>query len=153
MNRFNFSTSTTGSIGAVLLTVLFLIGMFFLAWGIFQILAWLAPFFLIAAFILNYRIPINYGKWLIDSIKESPAYGILMLLLTIVGFPIVCGWLFLKSLLYYRVKVLHSNDEEQEREKHGEYIDFEELEEEESDDLSSFEDWQRERPYIHRREE
>ncbi len=125
-NRFQFQTSGNplGSIGSVIFLVLFFVGLFFLARGIFWILSWLAPIFIIATLIIDYKVITDYLKWIGNSFKRNPIFGIGMVLLTIFGFPVVSGFLMGKALLKRKIKKVQEDVEVREK---GEFVEFEEM--------------------------
>lgn len=116
----------SGILGLVILALV-LVGLFMLARFIFRILAFLAPALIIVALILDYKTVLGYGKWLINLVKQNPLMGILAIVLTILGFPLVSAFLAGKAYLSRNMK---KAEKEQEAQKPGEYIDFEEIEEE-----------------------
>ena len=115
------------SLGGIILLVLVFVGLYFIAKGIFTLLSWLAPVFLIATIFINYKVLINYGLWVISLLKKNPLMGVGMILLTIFGFPIIAGFLFAKALLYRKVGQIK---QQHEGNKQGELIDYEEIKDE-----------------------
>lgn len=129
----SFRTSSNNpfsSIIGVVLGVLFLLGLFFVARFIFTILYYLSPIMLIAALVIDYRTVTNYGKWLLDKVKANPLLGIGGILLTVLAFPLVCLFLLGKALLKKKVREV---EQEAERQREGEYTEFEELDSEPMD--------------------
>lgn len=118
--------SPFGTIFGLLLMALIFVGLFMLARFVFRILAFLAPALIIAALILDYKTVLNYGKWLVDMVKRNPLLGIAAVVLTVLGFPLVSAFLAGKALLTRNAKKARRQQEE---EVPGEYIEFEELEE------------------------
>jgi hypothetical protein len=112
---------------SILMGVFFLVVLFFLARFIFRILYFLSPIFLIAALIIDYKVVLNYGKWLVKMVKQNPIMGIGAIVLSIFGFPLVSVYLLGRALFNKRIK-----DVEQEFEKRtkGEMVDFEEIDSE-----------------------
>ncbi len=127
-NNFNFNNRVEGnpfsSITSVLFLVLAFVALYFIATGIFKILAWLAPVMLIATLIIDYKVVVNYGKWIVSLLSRNPLMGIGAILLTFFGFPIVAGFLLGKALV--KKKVGKMTQEFQKRQE-GEYTDFEEV--------------------------
>jgi len=81
-------------IGFVLVVAL----LFWIAKSILKVLSLVAPVLLVAAVIINHKVVIGYGRWLLDSIKRNPVFGIIAVLFTILGFPIVSMFLLLRAL-------------------------------------------------------
>lgn len=77
---------------------------FYVARSVFYILSWMAPVLLVIALILDYKVVLNYGKWLIKLLTSNTLYGIIICLLTIFFFPVVAGWLCFKAVLSWQLK-------------------------------------------------
>ena len=111
-----------------IIAVLVIAGFFFLAlWiarGMIRILTLLAPVMIIAAAIINYRVILGYGKWLFNTLKENPIFGILAIIFSIVGFPLVSAYLLFKAISTKKEK-----SEVKRLKAKGEYINYEELDE------------------------
>ncbi len=119
--------SGTNAIIGIVFLVLAMMAVFWLAKSIFSILAWAAPLLLIATLIIDYRVIINYGKWLMNLLKSNLVSGILFSLLTIVGFPVVSVLLLGRALLNKKVKSLQQEFQQKEQ---AEFTDYEIVEEE-----------------------
>lgn len=135
------------SIIGVVLGILFLLGLFFVARFIFTILYYLSPVMLIAALIIDYKTVTGYGKWLVDKVKTNPLLGIGGILLTVLAFPLVSLFLLGKALFKKKVREV---EQEVERQREGEYVDFEELDSEPMD-LKQLEERFREQENLKRR--
>jgi hypothetical protein len=116
-----------GSILSFVFMVLFFVGLFYLANFIFKILWWVAPALLIVTLILDYKVITGYLKWLGSSFKRNWVFGILLGILTVLGFPLVTAFLFFKAL--FRKKVKKAQDEYEARTR-GTLIDYEEVDSE-----------------------
>lgn len=112
-----------GIIGFLFLIAL-IAGVFFIAKGIFKLLYLAAPVLIILALIINYRTVVNFFKWLFGLFKRSILTGIIAVILTIIGYPIVCGLLFGKSILDRKIRKLQQS---QRAEREGEFVQFEEV--------------------------
>lgn len=124
-NRFEFNTQNT-IVAIVFLAVTFF-ALFWIARGIFTILTYVAPILLLATLLINYKIVVNYGKWLWKQLQNNPIMGVIAILLTIIGFPVVSFLLFGKALLERKVKQV---EEEVQLEREGRFADYEIIEEE-----------------------
>ena len=124
-NRFEFNTQNT-IVAIVFLAVTFF-ALFWIARGIFTILTYVAPILLLATLVINYKIVVNYGKWLWKQLQNNPIMGVIAILLTIIGFPVVSFLLFGKALLERKVKQV---EEEVRMEREGSFADYEIIEEE-----------------------
>ena len=116
-----------GALIGILVFVLGMIGLFYLARFLFRLLYLLSPILLIATLILDYRVVWGYIRWLSQLLKQNTALGIAAILLTFFGFPVVTAFLFGKALLGSRARKIQR---ERQEEKPGEYIDFEEIDDE-----------------------
>ncbi len=122
------------SIVGFIIGIGFLVLLFFLMRGIFNILALVAPFLIIIALLVNYRTVTNFLKWLWRLLGNNPIMGILAAVLVVIGYPVVCGFLFAKSFLDRRVRQIVEAQEPRE-----EFIDFEDVTDEETLDLGRLE--------------
>jgi len=140
--KYSFNSSNNNpfsSIIGVVLGILFLLGLFFIARFIFTILYYLSPIMLIAALIVDHKVVMGYGKWLLRLTKDNAIMGIGAILLTVLGFPLVTLFLLGKALLRKRVK---EAQEEVTQQREGEYIEYEELNSEPLD-LPQIEQWEK----------
>ena len=131
-DRRNIDVNPFSSIFSILTMVLIFVALFFVAQGIFSILAWLAPILIIATIIIDYKVILGYGKWLLNLLRKDILVGIGGILLTVFGFPIIAGFLFGKALLYRKMKKMNQDFEE---ERAGEFLEYEEIEEDFSSPL------------------
>ena len=123
-SEFNIGGNPTNSITGIVLMVLFLIGLFYIAKFIFQLLYFLAPVMLIATLIIDYKTVWNYLQWLGRMVKRNPLLGIGAIALNVLCFPLVTAFLLGKVLLKRKVDQVQS---EVERQREGEYVEFEEI--------------------------
>jgi hypothetical protein len=83
----------------------------------------LAPFLIIGAALLDHTVITDFVKFLLRLIKENPLIGLVAILLTVVGFPAVAGYLFLKAWARRAInKKVESIKKEKER-----FDDYEEV--------------------------
>ena len=123
-SRKQFDMKTNTWVGLIALVFIF-IAVYFIASSIFRLLAWLSPILLIATAIIDYKVIVNYVKWVIDLTKKNTPLGIGAIVLSIIGYPVLFGFLFGRALLNRRIKQAKSAATSAEE---GEYVDFEELE-------------------------
>ena len=123
MKGQGFSLKTNGIFGFIFL-ILMMVALFFIVKGIFKILTIAAPVLIIGALIINYRTVVNYFRFILGLFKRSVLTGIIAVILSIVGFPVVAGILFGKAILDRKVNKLRQNIEAQRR---GEFVEFEEV--------------------------
>jgi len=124
------SMRPTGIFG-VIFVVLLLTGLFFLAKGIFTILLWLSPFFIIGAIVLNYKTVIGYLRFVLSVFQRNPLAGIIVTVLSIIGFPVLSGVLFAKAFFDRKIRRLQRVHEANEA---AEYVPYEEVIKPESSD-------------------
>jgi len=122
--------SPFGMFGPILALTLFFVMLFFLAKGVFWILSWVAPVLLLATAIIDYKTITDYIQFLFKLLKDNPLLGLVGIVLTIVGFPVVSGFLFFKALARRAIKKRMGPAKEKE-----EYADYEEVEDEVEDFL------------------
>ncbi len=127
--------SKAGTIGGVV----FLLFMFVMIWvifkavsGIFWILSVIAPIMLIFALFMNHTVVTDYVRWLFKLLKEDTGKGLLFTLGTFIGYPLVAAYLALKA---YTKRSLGSKRNPKEKDKEGDYIKYEEVQEKEEDFL------------------
>ena len=122
------SNNPLGGIGAIVILVLFFVALYFIAKGVFTILSYVAPVLLILTLIIDYKVVIDYGKWIGKLFKNNILTGILATLLTVIGFPIAAGFLFFRAMVRRKLKSMgHDLDTE----SSPEYSDYEEVVEDE----------------------
>ncbi len=126
-SEFNIGGNSTSSITGVILMVFFLIALFYLARFVFQILYFLAPVMLIATLIIDYKVVWGYLQWIGRNLKSNPVLGIGAILLSVFAFPLVAAFLLGKALLKRKVNQVQ---DEVEKKRAGEYVEFEEIVEE-----------------------
>lgn len=110
-------------VGILVMAAVFL-GLFFLAKGLFYILSWVAPILLIATAVIRYQVFVDYGKALYKLLTHQPLFGIVAVILSILGLPFLSVALFGKALLDRKIIKFK---EERERSIHGELIEYEEM--------------------------
>ena len=76
----------------------FFVALFYIAKGIFTLLSWAFPVFLVGALILDYKVVLGYVKWLFSSLRRNPVFGIVAIVLSVIGIPFVSVFLFLRAL-------------------------------------------------------
>ncbi|MEZ4911965.1 MAG: hypothetical protein R2774_14020 [Saprospiraceae bacterium] len=128
---FSSSNNPLGFIKPLLVLAVFFTALFFLAKGVFWILSWVAPFLLIITLILDRKVVIDYLQFVWKLLKENSLVGILMVLITIFGFPIVSGFLFLKALGKRSIK----NTINQIEKERNSFTEYEEVNIEENEDF------------------
>ncbi|NNF33848.1 MAG: hypothetical protein HKN68_07050 [Saprospiraceae bacterium] len=122
------SNNPLGGIGAIVILILFFVALYFIAKGLFTVLSWIAPVLLILTLIIDYKVIVDFGKWIIKLFKNNILTGILAVLLTVIGFPIAAGILFSRALVRRKLRSMgHDPDSE----SSPEYAEYEEVVEDE----------------------
>ncbi len=108
----------------LVVAALFFMALFVLARGIFWLLSLLAPIFLIAALFLDHKVFLQYGKWIARLLKDNLLLGMVVIVLTVIGYPLVAALLFGQAWLRWQLRP----DERQKKEE-DQYIEFQEVDE------------------------
>ena len=130
--RRNVSLNPFSSILGVLIMVLVFVGLFYIGLGITKILAMIAPILVVITAVIDYKVILNYGKWLLNLLRKDLLMGIGGILLTVFGFPFIAAFLFVKALLYRKVKKMNQEFEGQ---NSAEFLEYEEIQDEEPSTL------------------
>jgi hypothetical protein len=123
MKNQGFGIRLNGIIG-FLFMVGVLILLFFLAKGIFNLLQLVAPVLIILTLLINYRTVVNFLKYMLNLLRRNPLVGIVGVVLCVIGFPILSGVLFFKSIFDRKVRKL---EKEYHKQKEGEFVEYEEV--------------------------
>lgn len=115
--------SPFGSFGPLVGLIIFIAIAYFMVKGVFAILGFLAPFLLVGAAILDYTVITDFGKFMLKLLKENPLMGLVAILLVMIGFPVVFGFLFFKA---YARRKFKNFAEKVEKEK-GRFDEYEEV--------------------------
>ncbi len=122
------SNSPFGFLGPLLILTIFFTAFFFLAKGLFWLLSWVAPILLIITLIIDYKIVVNFLKYLWELLKNNTVLGIISVILVVLGYPFVCGFLLLKALGKRSIgKVMEQAEKER-----NTYTEYEEVVEDDS---------------------
>lgn len=124
---FGGKNNPLGNFSPLIGLIIFLFIGYFLVSGLFKVLSIVAPFLLIGAAILDYTVITDYVKFIFKLLKENPLFGLIAILLTLIGYNAVFGFLFFKALMRRNAKKIVSKVKEQ-TEK---YTDYEEVDEKE----------------------
>lgn len=119
--QYNTNRSPFGGIVPLILIIALFFGLFWVAGQLYTWLSVAAPFLLIIALFLDYKVVINYGKYIIGLFQKNAVMAVLMVLLTFFGFPLVSLFLLFKAYTSYKLKGM--------LEKKNEYTQYEEVQE------------------------
>lgn len=99
---------------------------YYMVKGLLYILSVLSPILLIVTFIIDREVIWDYGRFIGRLLKERTLVGILAVVLSIVGYPVVAGLLFGRAMLRRTFRKAHQAAEDQQQ---GSFVEFEEIEE------------------------
>ena len=125
MSQSNKSDNPWSAIVGVAVIVIFMVGLFMLARFVFRILAFLSPIMLIAALIIDYTVVTDYLKWVRNTFRRDAIAGVIIGILSVIGFPVLSGYFLARALLKKQVKKAKANYE---RRRDGDLVEYEELE-------------------------
>lgn len=120
----NFSLRFRG-MGALLLMVLVLVALFYIARGIYIVLSWATPVMLVVAAVLDYKVFVSYGRYVLRLLQERPLWGVLVVLLSVVALPLLSALLFFRALASYQATRMQKALQ---RRRQGEWAEYEEVE-------------------------
>lgn len=118
--------SLTGAITMILGMVV----LFYLAKGIFTILAWVAPVLLILTLVINHKVVLNYGKWIFNQFKaKNWPVALGATALTVFAFPFVSLFLFGKAIIMKKITEAFPGAAEaaQQSQKEDDFVEYEEI--------------------------
>ena len=124
--EFNFGGNPINYIVGLILAILVLYGLFRLASFVFSLLYYISPLVLIATLIIDYKVVLGYGQWVVDLFKRNTAFGVVMALVTIFAFPVVAVFLLSRALFRRQLKQAQGGDGQ--RARRDEYTSYEEIE-------------------------
>lgn len=125
MSQSNKSDNPWNAIIGVAVIVIFMVGLFMLARFVFRILAFLSPIMLIAALVIDYTVVTDYFKWIRNTFRRDAIAGVIIGILSVIGFPVLSGYFLARALLKKQVKKAKA---EYERRRDGDLVEYEELE-------------------------
>lgn len=103
----------------------FLVGLFYMASLVFKLLYFIGPLILIAVLIIDRTVFFEYVRWLRQQFKQRILQGLLVTVLSILGYPMVSTFLLLRAVMRKKVQ---SIQQDLARNAAGDLADFEELE-------------------------
>lgn len=110
--------------------ILGMVVLFYLAKGLFTILAWAAPVLLILTLIINYNVVINYGKWIFNQYRnQNWPVALGATALTVLAFPFVSLFLFGKAVIMKKITEAFPEAAEaaQQARKEDDFVEYEEI--------------------------
>lgn len=124
MSQSSRSDNPWKAIIGVAVIVVFLVGLFMLARFVFRLLAFLSPLMLIAALIIDYKVVIDYFKWIRNTFRRDAIAGVIIAILSVFGFPVLSAYFLGRALLKKQIKKAKT---EYERRRDGDLVEYEEL--------------------------
>lgn len=110
----------------VLFFVAILVGFYYLTSLIWTILKFLTPVMLIATAIIDYKVIVNYGKWIWKLGQKNLIAGVGAGVLSVIGIPVVSAILLSRALTGRKIKQMKDQYEKQQK---PEFTEFEDLSE------------------------
>jgi len=131
--RVYYNSRQSGPFQSIISLVV-MIGFFYLLFSfaafVFEMLWYVAPVFIIATLIIDHTIITNFGKWVFQKLKTQPLFGILMIVLTGFGLPVVSGYLLGKALLKRKITKMTGEFQKEAGGTDEEFVDYEEIDSE-----------------------
>ncbi len=116
------------SLMSLLVFVGVLVFLFFIFKGFVTILYWAAPVLLIITLIIRYRVVSDYAVSLFETFRTDVMMGVLKVAFTVLCYPFVIGWLFVKALFYRKMDKVKQDLEGRISNQQGDqYADYEEV--------------------------
>lgn len=138
LNRRN--TFKVSPLMGLIMVILASILIYMLVKGLFALASWAMPVLAIATLIIDYKVYVGFGKFLVELIKKNLVLGLAGVALTFIAFPFVILFLFSKAVFTkYAMKSIKDNPMFQEmnarRKDTGyinddDYIEYEEVDDE-----------------------
>lgn len=120
----NNKKSPISPVVAVLFFVAIMVGFYYLTSLIWTILKFLTPVMLIATAIIDYKVIVNYGKWIWKLGQKNWIAGLGAGVLSVIGIPVVSALLLSRALTSRKIKKM--TDQFEKRENSG-FTEFEDL--------------------------
>ena len=131
--RIYYKSRRSGPFESIIGLVL-MIGFFYLLFNlaafVFNLLWYVSPLFVAATLFIDHKVITNYGSWIFQKLKTNPVFGLGMIALTAIGFPIVSGYLLGKALVKRRLLKVTEHFKEQTGGTDEEFTDYEEIDSE-----------------------
>ncbi len=140
--KSEFSLSGNSIIGAIVMVVA-LVAIWILAGFILGLMYKWALLLLIPTAIIDHKVITGYFKWLGRLTKKNTGAGLAGIVLSALGYPFVTLFLFGKALFKRKIKQV---EKEVQKQKDGEFVDYEELPEESPLELPEIKTPQKETP-------
>lgn len=121
---FSSSRNPLGFLVPLIILTLFFTALFFIAKSIFIGLAYASPVLILLTLLIDWRVVSEYIQFIWKLLKENSVVGLVMILLSVLGFPIVFGFLFFKALGRRSIKKTIEQIEKEQKT----YTDYEEVE-------------------------
>lgn len=122
----NNNSPFSGIVGIVI-GILFFIAMFWFVQIVFRLLWFLLPVIVIATAVIDHKVILDYFGWIGKLFRRNLIAGAAMAALTLIGAPVVGVFLLGRALFRKKIKNVQ---EEVERQRQSEFVEYEELESE-----------------------
>lgn len=125
MSQNNKSGNPWNIIIGVAVIVILISGVLWALRMAFTLLYYLSPLLIIAALIIDYKVVLDYLKWVRNTFRRDAISGVIIGILSIVGFPVLSAYFLTRALMKKQIK---KAQHEYERRQNGDLVDYEELE-------------------------
>lgn len=97
--------------------------LFMLARGIFTILSFIAPVLLLITLIIDHKVVLNYGKWILRQFTSGGNWmvGVGASIFTVLAFPLVSVFLFGKAFLTKKISEAIPGSAMRQEEEYSDY--------------------------------
>lgn len=113
------------SIVGILIMVGVILGLYYISKAIFSLLYFVSPILFIATLIIDHKVVLNFGKWLINLTKKNAVLGVGAIVIALLAYPLTAMFLFSKAMFKRKVKQVQKDYETR---TEGELVEFEEIE-------------------------
>lgn len=112
----NYDTKRRGPFDSIIALILLGVLMFVLYYafkGVYKLLYIGAPILLLVTLIINYRVVWMYFVDMINLFRRDVLSGVLKMAFTVLCYPLVIGWLFIKAIFFYKIDQMRQNIDKQ----------------------------------------
>lgn len=113
------------SIVGILIMVGVILGLYYISKAIFSLLYFVSPILFIATLIIDHKVVLNFGKWLLNLTKKNAVLGVGAIVIALLAYPLTAMFLFSKAMFKRKVKQVQKDYETR---TEGELVEFEEIE-------------------------
>ena len=126
----NFNNRPGGGVGCLVFGILGMVAAYYILKGLFALMFWAAPVLFLLAILINWKSVADTGRNYLRLLESNPVGGLLLGALSVVGFPVLALYLFLKAVGANSTRPAGTpfGNPPQNPEPEDQFVDFEELE-------------------------